>query len=116
MKAKLIKTKKEYTLALARMDELFDVTPESEDFDEAELLITLIELYENEHYKIEAPDPIDAIKFRMEQMGLKKIDMTAYFGSRGRVSEILNRQRELSLTMIKKLHKDFGIPAESLIA
>lgn len=116
MKAKLIKTEEEYTLALARMEELFDVTPESEDFDEAELLITLIDLYENEHYKIKAPDPIDAIKFRMEQMGLKKIDMTIYIGTRGRVSEILNRQRELSLTMIKKLHKDFGIPAESLIA
>ena len=65
MKAKLIKTEEEYILALARMEELFDVTPESEDFDEAELLITLIELYENEHYKIEAPDPIDAIKFRI---------------------------------------------------
>lgn len=116
MEAKLIKTEAEYNTALGRIDELFDVSPESEKFNEVELLIALVELYEQQHYKIEAPDPIEAIKFRMEQMGMKKIDMTKFFGTRGRVSEILNRQRELTLSMIKKLHKDFGIPAESLIA
>lgn len=116
MEAKLIKTEAEYNTALGRIDELFDVTPDSKEFNEVELLIALVELYEQQHYKIEAPDPIEAIKFRMEQMGMKKIDMTKFFGTRGRVTEILNRQRELTLSMIKKLHKDFGIPAESLIA
>ncbi len=116
MEAKLIKTEEEYNIALSRIDELFDVTPDSKEFNEAELLIALVELYEQKHYKIEAPDPIEAIKFRMEQMGMKKIEMTKFFGTRGRVSEILNRQRALTLAMIKKLHKEFGIPAESLIA
>ena len=116
MDVKLIKTEDEYNEALSRIDELFDVTSESKEFDEAELLIALVELYEQQHYKIESPDPIEAIKFRMEQMEVKRIDMTKYFGTRGRVSEILNRKRELTLAMIKKLHKEFGIPAESLLA
>ncbi|RFC55764.1 helix-turn-helix domain-containing protein [Brumimicrobium aurantiacum] len=116
MEVKLIKTETDYNKALARMELIFDAKPNTKEFDEAELLITLIELYEEQHYKIDTPDPIEAIKFRMEQMGLKRIDMTKYFGTRGRVSEILNRQRSLSLTMIKKLHKEFGIPAESLLA
>lgn len=116
MEAKLIKTEEEYNAALHRIDELFDVTPDSKEFDEVELLIALVELYEQQHYKIEAPDPIEAIKFRMEQMGVKRVDMAKFFGTRGRVSEILNRQRQLTLTMIKKLHKEFGIPAESLLA
>jgi HTH-type transcriptional regulator/antitoxin HigA len=112
----LIKTEEEYQAALSRIDECFDITPDAKEFDEIELLIALVELYEQQHYKIEAPDPVDAIKFRMDQMGMKKIDMTKFFGTRGRVSEILNRQRQLTLTMIKKLHKEFGIPAESLLA
>jgi HTH-type transcriptional regulator/antitoxin HigA len=116
MEAKLIKTEDEYQAALSRIDECFDITPDAKEFDEIELLIALVELYEQQHYKIEAPDPVDAIKFRMDQMGMKKIDMTRFFGTRGRVSEILNRQRQLTLTMIKKLHKEFGIPAESLLA
>jgi HTH-type transcriptional regulator/antitoxin HigA len=115
MKAKLIKTEKEYNTALAEMENLFDAKPGTKRFDEAELLMTLIELYEKEHYTIEAPDPIEAIKFRMEQMGMKRIEMTKYFGSRSKVSEVLNRQRNLTLRMIKKLHKEFGIPAESLL-
>ncbi len=116
MEVKLIKTEEEYNKVLNRIDELFDVTPESKEFDEVELLIALVELYEQQHYKIESPDPIEAIKFRMEQMEVKRIDMTKYFGTSGRVSEILNRKRELTLAMIKKLHKEFGIPAESLLA
>ena len=116
MEAKLIKTEADYNEALARMELLFDAKPNTKEFDEAELLMALIEIYEEQHYKIEAPDPIEAIKFRMEQMGMKRIDMAKYFGTRGRVSEILNRQRKLTLTMIKKLHKEFGIPAESLLA
>jgi HTH-type transcriptional regulator / antitoxin HigA len=116
MQAKLIKTEDEYNSALARIDELFDSKPGSKDFDEVELLMALVEIYEEQHYKIEAPDPIEAIKFRMEQMNLKRVDLAKYIGSRGRVSEILNRQRSLTLVMIKKLHKEFGIPAESLLA
>lgn len=116
MDAKLIKTEADYNDALARMELLFDAKPNTKEFDEAELLIALIELYEEKQYKIEAPDPIEAIKFRMEQQGLKRTDMAKYFGTRGRVSEILNRQRSLTLSMIKKLHKDFGIPAASLLA
>lgn len=116
MEAKLIKTEADYNAALARLEELFDAKPGSKNFDEAELLMTLVELYEEQHYKIEPPDPIEAIKFRMEQMGMKRVDLAQYLGSRGRVSEILNRQRSLTLAMIKKLHKEFGIPAESLLA
>ncbi|MCT4560677.1 MAG: transcriptional regulator [Crocinitomicaceae bacterium] len=115
MEIKLIKTEQDYNEALARMEKLFDAKPESTEFDEAELLLALIEIYEESKYKIEAPDPVEAIKFRMEQLNLKRTDMTPFFGTRGRVSEILNRQRSLTLAMIKKLHKDFGIPAESLL-
>ncbi|MDA9563538.1 helix-turn-helix domain-containing protein [Flavobacteriales bacterium] len=116
MEAKLIKTEADYQAALTRIDELFDAKPETKDFDEAELLMALVELYEAEHYPIEAPDPIEAVKFRMEQMGLKRADMAKYLGTRARVSEILNRQRKLTVAMMKKLHKDFGVPAESLLA
>jgi len=116
MEMRLIKTEEEYNEALARMEELFDVKSNSKYFDEAELLMTLIEVYESKNYKIEAPDPIEAIKFRMEQMNMKRVDMAKYFGTRGRVSEILNKQRTLTLAMIKKLHHEFGIPAESLLA
>ncbi len=116
MKIKLIKTEADYSAALARIDELFDATPGSKNFDEVELLMKLVEFYEEQHYKIEAPDPIEAIKFRMEQMGMKRVDLEQYLGTRARVSEILNKQRNLSLAMIKKLHKEFGIPAESLLA
>ncbi len=116
MEVKLIKTENHYNAALARIDELFDTKPGSKEFDEVELLMTLVELYEDQHYKIEAPDPIEAIKFRMEQMNMKRVDLVKYLGTRGRISEILNKKRSLTLTMIKKLHKEFGIPAESLLA
>ncbi len=116
MEAKLIKTETDYNRTLARIDELFDAKPGDKNYDEAELLMVLVELYEQEHYKIDAPDPIEAIKFRMEQLNMKRVDLTKYFGTRGRVSEILNRQRKLTLEMIRKLHKEFGIPAESLLA
>lgn len=116
MNAKLIKTESHYREALQRMNEIFDAKPGSKQFDEAELLIALIGIYEQEHYKIDAPDPVEAIKFRMEQLNMKRIDLVKYFGTRGRVSEILNRQRKLTLEMIRKLHREFGIPAESLLA
>ncbi|NVK66843.1 MAG: transcriptional regulator [Flavobacteriales bacterium] len=116
MEARLIKTESEYQTALKRIDELFDVTPDSKEFDEIELLVTLVDLYEQKHHAIEAPDPIEAIKFRMEQMELKRVDLVKFFGTKSRVSEILNRQRKLTVEMMRKLHKDFGIPATSLLA
>lgn len=116
MKMKLIKTEEDYNNALARMEELFDVTPDSKNFEEAELLIALIEMYEEKHHKIEAPDPIEAIKFRMEQTGMKQNELAKFLGTRSRVSEILNRKRNLTVKMMKILHKQLGIPAESLLA
>lgn len=116
MTTKLIKTEAEYEAALKRMETLFDAKPGSEAFDEAELLMALISIYEEEHHKIEAPDPIEALKFRMEQMNMTRADLTKYLGGRGRVSEILSKKRKLSLAMRQKLHKELGIPAESLLS
>lgn len=116
MDIKVIKTEKEYQAALNRIEKLFDAKPNTKEFDEAELLMALVEMYEEKHYKIDAPDPIEAIKFRMEQMNMKKSDLAKFFGARSRVSEILNRKRDLTVKMMRVLHKEFGIPAESLLA
>ena len=115
MVAKLIKNEAEYETALSRIDELLDAEPGTSEGDELELLVTLVELYENKAHPIGPPDPIEAIKFRMEQMGLKHKDMVPYFGSRSKVSEVLSRQRPLSLTMMRKLNQGLGIPAEVLL-
>ncbi|MDR3390877.1 MAG: transcriptional regulator [Sulfuriferula sp.] len=98
---------------LARVFQAQDGTPEA---DEMEILVTLIETYENKHYPINAADPVDAIKFRMEQQGLTQKDLEPYIGSSGRVSEVLNRKRGLSLQMIKRLHDGLHIPYESLLS
>jgi len=116
MTTKLIKTEAEYDVALARIDELFDAKKGTKDFDEVELLLALVEIYEEEYYPIEAPDPIEALKFRMEQMEMKRSDLEKFLGTRARVSEILNRKRNLTVKMMKALHKELGIPAESLLA
>lgn len=116
MQAKLIKTEQEYNVALERIDELFDVSPDSKEFEEIELLVALVDLYEQKYYPIEAPDPIEAIKFRMEQMDMKRVDLVKFLGTKSRVSEILNRKRKLTVEMMRKLHKEFGVPAESLLA
>lgn len=100
----------------ARMEQLWaaeDGTPEA---DELEVLSILIEKYEDEHYPIAPSDPIEAIKFRMEQQGLTQRDLEPYIGSSGRVSEVLNRKRKLSLNMIRRLHEGLKIPYESLLA
>ncbi len=81
-----------------------------------EVLATLVEAYEDKNFRIDPPDPIEAIQFRMEQLGLTRKDLEPYIGSRGRVSEILGRKRAMSLTMIRKLHRGLGIPAEVLLA
>jgi HTH-type transcriptional regulator/antitoxin HigA len=116
MTTKLIKTEAEYDVALARVDELFDAKKGTKDFDEVELLLALVEMYEAEHYAIEAPDPIEALKFRMEQMDMKRSDLEKFLGTRARVSEILNRKRNLTVKLMKVLHKELGVPAESLLA
>lgn len=112
---KLIKSEEEYKKALERIDELFDSEPGTAEGDELELLVSLVEIYETEHFPIEAPDPVSAIKFRMEQEGLTNADMVAYLGSRSKVSEVFSGKRQLSITMIRKLVEGLKIPAEVLI-
>lgn len=112
---KIIKTDEEYEATLARIEEIFHSEPGTPEFDEMELLVSLVERYENEKYPIEAPDPISAIKFRMEQQGLKNKDLIPYIGNKSKVSEVLSGKRSLSLNMIRKLHDGLDIPLESLI-
>jgi HTH-type transcriptional regulator / antitoxin HigA len=115
MNIKVIKTEAEYNLALKRLEIIFDSPIDSPEGDEAELLGFVIEKYEDEHYPIDAPDPIEAIKFRMEQMNMDNKDLAKVIGYKSRVSEIFNRKRKLSLKMIKNLHEKLNIPYESLI-
>jgi len=114
---KIIKNDADYSQALARVEELVDLDPadSTPEAEELELLSLLINTYEDEMYPVDMPDPVDAIKFRMEQQGLKYKDMVPFFGSKSRVSEVLNRKRGLTLSMIRALHRDLGIPAEVLI-
>lgn len=116
MNIKVIKTEEEYNQALKRLEVIFDAPVDSQEGDEAELLSILIEKYEDEHYPIEAPDPIEAIKFRMEQMNMTNQDLAKVIGYKSRVSEIFNYKRNLTLNMIKNLHEKLKIPYESLIA
>ena len=83
--------------------------------DELDVLATLVNVYENEHFPIDAPNPVDAIKFRMEQLGLERKDLEPYLGSRARVSEVLNKRRKLSLAMIRSLHENLDIPLVALV-
>ena len=115
MEIKVIKTEKEYTQALKRLEVIFDAQANTPLGDEADLLGILIEKYEDEHYPIEAPDPIEAIKFRMEQMCMNNDDLAKVIGYKSRVSEIFSRKRKLSLKMIRNLHDKLNIPYESLI-
>ncbi len=115
MRPKVIKIEADYEAALARLDELLDAEPETPEGDEFELWATLIATYEDAEYPIDLPDPIAAIRFRMEQAGLKQVDLVPYIGSASRVSEILKGKRSLSLSMIRKLHEGLGIPAEVLL-
>ena len=112
-----IRTESDYETALRMISAYVDNEPEpgSEDGDRFEILVTLVEAYEAKHYPIEPPDPIDAIRFRMEQGGLTVKDLVPSIGQLNRVYEVLNRKRGLTLEMIRKLHRNLGIPAESLI-
>ncbi len=115
MKIKTIKSKKEYQAALKRLDEIFDAPANTNEGDEAELLTLVIDVYENENFPIEAPDPIEAIKIRMDEMGLKQTDLIGIIGEKGKVSEVLNRRRKLNLNMIRRINKRLHIPPSVLI-
>lgn len=115
MTVKPIKTKKEYSHAMGRLEVLFDAKKGTPEGDELEVLSILIEKYEDEHFPVGLPDPIEAIKFRMEQLGYNQVDLANVVGLKSRASEILNRKRKLSLDMIRKLHDKLHIPTDVLI-
>ena len=115
MSAKIIKNDAEHEAALARIERIFGAAPGTPEGDELELLVHLVEAYEANHHPIEPPDPVEAIKFRMEQEGLKQKALVPFLGSKSKVSEVLNGKRPLSLAMIRALHKGLGIPAHVLI-
>lgn len=106
----------EYRKYLALIDTLVDCEENSPEEELLELLSILVEDYESKHFPIEPPDPVEAIKLRIDEQGLKRKDLINYFGSASRVSEVLNRKRPLTLEMIRKLHKGLGISAETLLA
>ena len=110
-----IKTKKDYKAALARMEQIFDAKAGTVEGDELEVLGILVEKYENEHFPVGLPDPIEAIKFRMEQLGYSQNDLAKVIGLKSRASEILSRKRKLTLEMIRNLHETMNIPTEVLI-
>ena len=112
---KPIKNESDYDAALERIDQLMDASKNTPEGDELEVLALLVEQYEASHYPIDLPDPIEAIRFRMEQFGLQDKDLVKYIGRSGRVSEILNYKRKLTLPMIRKVHAGLKIPTESLI-
>lgn len=116
MEIKPIKTDADYKEALQEIEKIFDAAYGSQEGDKLDILVTLVEVYEEKHFPIDAPDPVEAIKFRMEQLGFKNKDLEPILGSRGRVSEILNKKRRLTLDMIRGLHKTLNIPSDSLIS
>lgn len=116
MNIKPIKTKKDYKAALKRIDDLWDSKLNTPEGDELDVITTLVEAYEAKNFEIFPPDPVEAIKFRMEQMNLKNSDLAPILGGKNRVSEILRYKRNLTVKMIKALHDELNIPAESLIS
>ena len=115
MRLKPIRSDLDLERALARIDELWGAQPGTARGDELDVLMLLVEKYEDDHFPIPDSDPIEAIKFLMEQNGLSRMDLEPYIGARGRVSEVLNGKRNLTLPMIKRLHAGLKIPYESLI-
>ncbi|MCE2496148.1 MAG: helix-turn-helix domain-containing protein [Flavobacteriales bacterium] len=115
MNVKPIRSEQDYREALQRLDEIFDAPTNSEEGDEAEVLTLLIDHYENHHFPIEAPDPIEAIKIRMEEKNLKQKDLVGLIGGKSRVSEILNRRKRLTVDMIRKLEQALNISASVLV-
>jgi HTH-type transcriptional regulator/antitoxin HigA len=115
MKFRPIKSEQDYQIAMKRLEAIFDAKTGTPEGDELEILGILIEHYENEHFSIDLPDPIEAIKFRMEQLGLNQSDLAKIIGLRSRASEILNKRRKLSIEMIRHLHQKMNISADVLI-
>lgn len=115
MEIRPIKTEADYDAALAEIDQLWGAKEGTDHGDRLDVLLVLVDNYEAQHHPINPPDPIEAIKFRMEQMNLTRKDLEPLIGSRSRVSEIINRRRPLSLPMIRRLHQSLHIPLESLI-
>jgi len=115
MKIKPIKTEMDYRNALKRLDKIFDSPTGSPESDEADILGLLVDEYEKKHYPIEAPDPIEAIKIRMEELQLKQIDLVDEIGGKSRVSEILNRKRKLTVEMIRNLTNKLNLSADLLV-
>jgi len=115
MQIQPIHTEKDYQKALDRIEEIFDAKPGTNEGDELEILGILVDEYENKHFPIEAPKPVEAIKFRMEQLGMEQKDLAKLLGSKSRASEILSGKRSLSLRQIKILYRKLGIPADVLI-
>lgn len=110
-----IRNEKDYRKALARMEDIFDAKRGTREGDELEVLSILVDAYENKHFPIGMPDPIEAIKYRMEQMGMKQKDLSEAMGFKSRVSEVLNRKRKLTLDMIRRLNEVLRIPTEVLV-
>ncbi len=115
---KILKNERDHEYALKRIEALMDIDDSDmtkEEGEELDLLATLVEIYEDEHYPIGTPTPIGAIRFRMDQEGLSQRDLIPYIGSRSKVSEVLSGKRQLSINMIRRLHGGLGIPLESLL-
>jgi len=110
-----VKTKDDYSKAMRRIDALMDALPNTEEGDELDVLVTLVEAYERSRFPIDHPDPVEAILFRMEQMGIDRKALEPFLGGRNRVSEVLNRKRKLSMSQVRKLHIGLSIPLENLI-
>ena len=115
MELRIIKNDKDYQKALERLEDLFDAKKGTKKGDELELISLLIDVYEKQKYPVDMPDPIEAIKFRMEQLGIKQKDLALAIGLKSRASEILNKKRKLTLDMIRKLSDLLSIPTEVLI-
>ena len=110
MDIKPIKSERDYELALQRIDQLMDATPGTPEGDELDILATIVSAYEDKQFPIDSPDPVEAILFRMDQMGLTRKDLEPLLGGRSKVSEVLNRKRGLSIRMIRQLHSEMKIP------
>jgi HTH-type transcriptional regulator/antitoxin HigA len=115
MEIKAIRTKADYRAVLKEIETLMSARADTPEGERLDVLATLVEAYEKKHYRFDLPDPVEAIKFRMEQSGLVPKDLVPMIGQINRVYEVLNRKRPLTLQMIRRLHRDLGIPAESLI-
>jgi HTH-type transcriptional regulator / antitoxin HigA len=110
-----IKSQRDYRRVLREIEGLMGARRNSRDGDRFDVLVTLVEAWERKHYRLDLPDPVEAIRYHMEQNGLQPRDLIRFIGGRNRVHEVLNRRRELTINMIRRLHEGLGIPAESLI-